>query len=241
MTINNQQSTTSFYLRPRTSKANSEQCSKGPAPHLKRIRKVFSSSFIFWKRVTGVRKIKYLNIRRLSFSSGGFSLFEVVLALSIFSIIVTIVGSVFAFLIKTQARALNAQKIQENGQFILETVARELRVANCLSTDVNCQTRLSDSDCSVPRNTITIQHPVNGTVVYNLTNNTVTRSVGGLASQISSNGVRIANLNFCIQNNSSSDGKQSKVTIQLMTEAGSGRDYVSAKLQTTLSLRTLAD
>lgn len=173
----------------------------------------------------------------------GFTLMELMVAVAIFSTLLVMVGGIFVFAVRLQARAFNQRKMQENVQFILESMARELRVADCISSDPLCASsqRTSDNDCAVSNSSLVFQHPLNGSVRYFLQNQQVMRQVGAIVTQLSSSDVQFTRLNFCIDHNSASDNAQSRVTIIMAAQAGSGRELESMQVQTSLSLRFLND
>src|SRR3989344_7482502 len=165
----------------------------------------------------------------------GFTLIELLVAVFIFSILVTIAGGSFVSALSLQRRALNIKNTEENGRFILELMARELRVANPINTpDTSCP----GSGASI----LSFQHPVNGAVVYSLSGGQVHRQVGGSDTIISNPNVEISRLNFCISGNSLNDDKQPRVTIILsLKSGGTMAESGTIDLQTSVSQRVLSD
>ena len=64
----------------------------------------------------------------------GFSLIELVVAVFVFSILIVLAGGSFVGALTMQKRALNIKKVEENGRFILELMAREIGVATPINT-----------------------------------------------------------------------------------------------------------
>ena len=80
-------------------------------------------------------------LARLSFSlkkSGGFTLVEIMVAFLIFSIILTVFSSVFLSSSQLQKKAFNIQQAEENANYILESMAKEIRVSKISGPDTNC-------------------------------------------------------------------------------------------------------
>lgn len=165
----------------------------------------------------------------------GFTLIELLVAVFVFSILVTLAGGSFVSTLSLQRRALNMKNTEENGRFILELMARELRVANPINTpDTNCPVSGASS--------LIFQHPVNGAVVYSLSGGQVHRQVGGTDTIISSPNVEVARLNFCISGNTANDDKQPRVTVILSLKSGGTMvESSTIDLQTTVSQRVLSD
>src|SRR3989344_3831266 len=162
----------------------------------------------------------------------GFTLIEVIVALFALGIILSIIGGVFSQALFFQRRALNAQKIEENLNLVMEAMAREVRVARIITPDNNC---------GVPEVTsVTIEHPVNGTVRYFLADNAVHREVEGVDSVMSSNTVQFTKLQFCISGNTDpDDNMQPRMTILASVQSTDTNQQAKEDYQTTLSLRLL--
>ena len=168
-------------------------------------------------------------------NKNGFTLVELIVAVFIFSVLVTIASGSFVSALSLQRRALNIKKVEENGRFILELMARELRVANPINTASN--------DCpSSGTSTLSFEHPVNGSVQYSLTANQVHRLINGVDTMISNPDVEISQLVFCISGNTVNDNTQPRVTIILgLRSGGSSNAAATIDLQTTVSQRVLSD
>ncbi|MEK7579593.1 MAG: prepilin-type N-terminal cleavage/methylation domain-containing protein [Patescibacteria group bacterium] len=161
----------------------------------------------------------------------GFTLIELIVSIFLFSILVFVAGGSFVGALATQRRALNMKKVEENGRFIIELMAREIRVANPINT--------SNSTCPGP-SVLSFQHPVNGAIEYSVSNNQIQRRVGGVNTIISNPDVMVSRLNFCISGNSTGDDKQPRVTIILGLSSSSAQSE-AIDLQTTVSQRVLSD
>jgi prepilin-type N-terminal cleavage/methylation domain-containing protein len=169
--------------------------------------------------------------------SHGFSLIELLVAATIFSFVVAGVSGLFVQALDLQRRAGGIQKIQENAQYVLESIAREVRVSKITGPDTNC----NPSDAS--NYTLTITHPVNGTVTYAYDSvlGIITRNAGGSGPQpITTTNVFFKKLAFCVSG-SGADKAQARVTIPMTIESTDGRtsNRVSVSLQTTIISRDL--
>lgn len=164
----------------------------------------------------------------------GYTLIELIIAIFIFSILTTIASGGFVSTLSLQRKALNIKRVEENGRFILEMMAREIRLANPINSP--------DTNCPTSNSVLNFQHPINGNIEYSLIGNIVHRKVNGVDSIISGSDVEILRLNFCISGNTPNDGKQPKVTIILSLKSGGGaKEAVILDLQTTVSQRILAN
>ena len=165
----------------------------------------------------------------------GFTLVELIVAVFIFSVLVALAGGSFISALSLQRRALNIKKVEENGRFILELMAREIRVANPIAT--------GDNSCPASGTSIlAFTHPVNGAIEYSLSGNQVHRRVNGVDSIISSPDVEASRLIFCISGNTTGDDRQPRVSIILgLKTPGSAADVAFLDLETSVSQRVLSD
>jgi len=169
----------------------------------------------------------------LNANNSGFTLVEMMVAFLIFSIILTIFSSVFLSSSQLQKRAFNIQQAEENANYVLESMAKEIRVSKISGPDSNCP--------SSPASTLSITHPVNGNIVYSLNGTSVQRTVGGTVTTISSNTVDFTRLQFCISGTPTEDKKQPRVTILASIRSKKTQQQASVDIQTTVSQRFLSD
>lgn len=182
----------------------------------------------FFKRL--YRKILNLNKERAK----GATLVETLVAVFVFGIVVIIFGGSFAQALRVQRRAFNTQQIEDSASFILATMTKELRVS-AISTG-------SDTSCpSFPGNSLTITHPVNGTITYAVVNSAVHRTVGGVDTVISPDGVEFTLLQFCVSGSNLADQKQPRITIMARVRSKNVSEQASVDVQTTVSARQLTD
>lgn len=163
----------------------------------------------------------------------GFTLVEILAAFVIFSIILTVFSSVFLSSSRMQKGAFNIQQAEENASYVLESMAKEIRVGKISGPDSNCP--------SSPAGTLNIVHPVNGNITYSLSGGAVHRNVNGQDSIISSNTVDFTRLQFCISGTPIGDKKQPRVTILASIKSKKTQQQANIDIQTTVSQRFLSD
>jgi prepilin-type N-terminal cleavage/methylation domain-containing protein len=166
----------------------------------------------------------------------GFSLIELLVAATVFTFLMTAVGGLFVTALDLQRRGTGILKIEENAQFALESIAREVRVSTVSSGDTTCD--LLDPIATA---TITIQHPVNGTVTYWYDRSSGTGVLYRNNQPIISSDVDITAFAFCVSG-SGHDGEQTRVTMPMTLRSLAGRPgtAVSVSLQTTVISRDLS-
>ncbi len=165
----------------------------------------------------------------------GFSLIELLVATAIFMFVVTGVSGLFIQAVDLQRRAAALQKIEENSQFVLESIAREVRVSTITSGDTNC----APPD-PVTTHTLALNHPVNGAVTYTYDRSSDVGIVSRNGQPITSGDVDISAFAFCVSG-STTDQQQTRVTIPMTLQVVGNRAASSApvSLQTTIVSRDL--
>ncbi|MFH1129222.1 MAG: prepilin-type N-terminal cleavage/methylation domain-containing protein [Patescibacteria group bacterium] len=156
----------------------------------------------------------------------GFTLIELLVAMSIFIVVITIVFGLFSSAIKGQRRVIAMQNIQENARFMLEFMAKEIRMSIINSPD-----GVSD--------TLSITRSDGDDVVYAISNGRIFRDSPSSDDAISAEEVFVTG-NFFIEG-VGIDDTQPKVTIEIKVQGIGDRPEEQAfiDVQTTLSQRVL--
>jgi prepilin-type N-terminal cleavage/methylation domain-containing protein len=167
-------------------------------------------------------------------SNAGFTLTEILVVALIFSLVVIIFSSAFINSSGLQKKAFNIQQVVENASYVLESMAKEIRVSKIYGPDTN--------NCpSSPAGSLVIDHPVNGRITYSLSGGAVHRNVNGQDSIVSSDNVEFTRLQFCILGTAIGDGKQPRVIIQASIRSKSALQQSRIDIQTAVSQRFLTD
>ncbi len=167
----------------------------------------------------------------------GFSLVELLVAATIFTFVVTAVSGLFLQALDIQRRAAGIQKIQENALYVLESITREVRVSVVTSGDADCLSPVSLTT------TLTIDHPVNGPVIYEYSQLVTSGGTIGMikrnGEQITSADVDVTAFAFCVSG-SGADGLQTRVTIPMTLQTVGGKTINAVSLQTTIVSRDVS-
>ena len=153
----------------------------------------------------------------------GYTLIELLVALSIFVIVVIVVLGLFSMAIKGQRKIIAQQNVQENARFLLEFMAKEIRMST-----INSSNGVLGS--------LAITRSDGDPVDYTITSGKLFRN----DKQVNSDEVTITGF-FSIEGYGESDGFQPKVTISIGVNDTSGKVEGRAKIniQTTLSQRNI--
>lgn len=171
--------------------------------------------------------------------NAGFSLFETLVTILLFTLVFMIVGGAFVSSLSIQRRAFNLQTIEENMNFVLEAMAKEIRVATSISTlDTNSP---GTNNCASPATSLSFVHPVNGSIVYSLSGTSIQRSVNGVANPITSNTIQVTRMQFCISGRTIDDTQQPRVAIIVSFRSTKVSQRTVIDTQTTVSQRFLSN
>jgi len=155
----------------------------------------------------------------------GVTLMELIVSLALFSIVVIVVLSLFSMGISSQRKVLALQKVQENARFILEFMAKEIRMG-VVSTATS--------------SSLTIIRPGGEVIDYAFTGQNIQRTSDTSSGPINSADVIVIG-SFYVNGLGNTDGLEPKVTIAVSVQGQGTKAEEQARidLQTTLSQRTL--
>lgn len=165
-------------------------------------------------------------------NENGFTVVEVLVTSLIFSIIAMSISAIFIQIINLERRAFAVQKIQDNALLVFEEISRDMRVSRISNQE--------SPNCTAT--SITLIHPIKGTVIYQASSGTVQRSVnGGSYIDVSSSNVNFTKMNFCILGSLSNDNQSPRVSIVTSIQNRTGKDILQINLQTTVTSRDFTD
>ncbi len=162
----------------------------------------------------------------------GFTVVEVLVTSLIFSMVAITVSAIFIQIINLERRGFAVQKIQDNSLLVMEEMSRDVRVSRISNQD--------SANCSAT--TITLIHPIKGTVIYQMTNGTIQRNVnGGGFVDVSGSNVNFTRMNFCILGSLANDNQSPRVAIVTSVQNRTGKEILQIDLQTTITSRSVLD
>ena len=150
------------------------------------------------------------------------TLIELLVAMTIFTVVILIVLGLFSTGISGQRKVIALQKVQENARFLLEFITKEIRMSTI--------TAYTPSSLSIIRSDGVT------TVDYTFTGQNIERS----GDPINSDDILITG-SFYASGLGTGDGLQPRITIIINAQGRGSKVEENAKinLQTTLSQRTL--
>ncbi|MBF0511281.1 MAG: hypothetical protein HQL13_03030 [Candidatus Omnitrophica bacterium] len=149
--------------------------------------------------------------------SKAFTIYEFVLVIVLVSILFAVTAPLMLEIAASWQGAQNTNEMTASAQIAMDRMIREIRLINS-NTSVNTASASSFQFVDVNNNTIT----------YNVNNNHLIRTVGGVANQLADN---VTNLTFTYYNSSGS-------TIASATVSPSATNIVRIVIDLTLTLGT---
>jgi prepilin-type N-terminal cleavage/methylation domain-containing protein len=164
----------------------------------------------------------------------GFTLIELMVASSIFIIVMVVAIGAVLSIVDANRKAQSINSVMTNLNFAVETMVREINTGYDLCAPSGCRT-----DTAVTSSELSFINGAGQNVTYRLVNNQIAKSVNGNGVfntdiPITAPEVNITGMQFYVQGHGSSDGMQPIVLLLIQGTAGA-----SAKSQSTFRIETL--
>jgi len=174
-------------------------------------------------------------------SNKGFTLVELMVSVSIFSLVMVIsMGSILTVL-DANRKSQNNRAVMDNLNSSLEGMTRQIRFGinyHCGTTGVLSQPQ----DCSNGGNSLTLLSQTGVLVTFSLSGGRIVRNDGGINYYVTSPDIIVENLTFWVFGSSPYSGNlnQPRVIVLIRGYSGSDSDTRSSfSLQTTISQRQI--
>lgn len=173
----------------------------------------------------------------------GFTLIEIIVAATIFSIVISAVSSLLVMSLRGQRNIFIQQNLVDNTRFALEQMSRQIRMAQSDETGVctgtagamysSGGTSLSFIDYQNPGNCLTYE--LSGTKIKKQSD------TGQPFVDLTADDININRLNFIVHGRDVRDSEQARVTIVIEAEGAnqSAGGLPGILLQTTISARNI--
>lgn len=183
-------------------------------------------------------------MKKYSYNKKGFSLMEMLLAITVFIIIVLSATRIFQMVVQGQRQAIAAYHVQENLKYFFEVMSKEVRMATKDTTDECYPSGSTDELYIAEEDNLYFKNFEGECVHYSVENdNGINRfkiERGGQSAYITTSNININSLKFDVSSEviGGLQSEQPSVTVNLNAEAiASELDKSEMTLQTTITSR----
>ena len=203
---------------------------------------------------TMIKKLEVNNLKAKNSNLKAFTLGELLVAMSLFTILVSIAAGGFVKAMKTQRTLTALMAANDNVSLVVEQIAREMRTGYRFCTE-SSPLRISDDpereeECrSLASNEIMFVNSKNETVFYKIENGFIRRAVssifperGNNYKEITGNNVSIKDFRINLMGNQPNDNLPPRITIFFsVAPRGPNLEDITTNIQTTISSRVPED
>lgn len=160
-------------------------------------------------------------------NTAGFTLIELIVAVGIFGLVVTMATSIFVIAVVSQRRIISLRNIEDNARFALESMTREIRTGKNFSSSVN---------------SLSFTNAKSESVIYRLNSKTIEKSSDGGVNYfvVTGSEATIDYLNFYLMGEAPPpDKSQPRITITIGVTSQVGSQISNIRIQNTVSERSL--
>jgi len=159
-------------------------------------------------------------------NESGLTLIELIVAIGIFGLVISMVFGIFGLAIVSQRRIIALRNVEDNIRFAIESMAREIRTGKNFSSGAG---------------SLSFTNAKGEAIVYRLNGNIVEKSSDGGASYsvVTGSETNINYLNFYLRGQAAGDGLQPRITITIGATSQVDNQSANLRVQTTVSERFL--
>ena len=156
----------------------------------------------------------------------GLTLIELIVAIGIFGLVVSMGFGIFSIAITSQRRIIALKNVEDNIRFALESMAREIRTGQNFSGGIGL---------------LSFTNAKGEAVIYRLSGSIIEKSSDGGTNYLPVTGsdTTVNYLNFYLAGQAANDGLQPRITVTIGAISQVGNQNSNLKIQTTVSARLL--
>ncbi|MCX6813274.1 MAG: type II secretion system protein [Candidatus Azambacteria bacterium] len=170
--------------------------------------------------------MRITNIKNKLKDKRGLTLIELIVAIGVFGLVVSMAFGIFVLAIVSQRRIIALRNVEDNARFALESMAREIRTGKNFSGGAG---------------SLSFTNAKGELVIYRLNGGIVEKSSDGGAnySAVTGSETTVNYLNFYLMGQAPGDGLQPRITVTMGVASQVGNQSANLKVQTTISGRFL--
>lgn len=168
----------------------------------------------------------------------GFTLIEIIVAMTIFSIAVGAISSLFVMSLRGQRNVIAQQNLADNTRFALEHMSRQIRMAQ--RDESGSCTGTAKSTYDIGGASLTFVDYTSNCLTYALSGGKIRMRPDTFKAflDLTSDDIQVSSLNFDVNGRTAEDGEQPRVTISVNAQ-DANLNTAEILLQTTVSNRNV--
>jgi len=167
----------------------------------------------------------------------GTTLFELVVAMSIFVILILAVTSIYQLVYQSQRNAIDARNTQESMRYVMEVFSKELRSAkrdgNVFTAGI-CANVADGQIYDTTGSVLNFRNYKDQCMRYYLNGNSLMVNRGAVTASATPNEIKVSNLQFVVQGITEQARVTFKADVEALNRTGNKQQL---KIQTTVSSR----
>lgn len=195
-------------------------------------------------KVKNIDKNKPLGMCYALRSEGGYSFMELIVAIGLFAVVVTLMTGTFFISLRGQGKTTTAQNVSDNARYAMEVISKEIRMGKGYSIVLN-PSQIKFTSSMPNRNNAQVSFfldtDITSGTYHQIMFDDDTNINLPFEDSITSNNVEVTNLEFIVSDPVPPPDSQPRITIIMQVKSkGTNPDIASSiDLQTTISSRSL--
>lgn len=178
-----------------------------------------------------------IGIKRKAKNQAGTTLFELVVAMAIFIVLILAVTSIYQLVYQAQRNAVDARNTQESMRYVMEVFSKEMRSAKRdgdAFTPGICSNVTDGQIYETTGSELNFRNYKDACVKYYLSGNTLMVNHGTTIASATPNEIKVSNLQFMVQGTTEQPRVTMKADIEVLKRTSNKQQL---KIQTTISSR----
>jgi prepilin-type N-terminal cleavage/methylation domain-containing protein len=173
------------------------------------------------------------NLKKKIFSDKGFTMVELIVAMSVFIVLLTVAVGAFVKIMRTQRGLVDRMAVNSNTGLVLEQIIREIRTGYFFCGD-------GTSACNInSASSIKFINHEGKSISYSLSGGAITQTIGGDSVVLTAADVLIKDLNFQVTQANGSICNPWRITVKMKIASRDSETERDVKIQSTVSSRVL--
>jgi prepilin-type N-terminal cleavage/methylation domain-containing protein len=170
--------------------------------------------------------------KKRGFSNKGFTMVELIVAMAVFIVLLTVAVGTFVKIMRTQRGLIDRMAVNSNTGLVLEQIVREIRTGYFFCGD-------GTSACNESGSSISFINHEGKSISYSLSGGAIIQTIGGNSVVLTAADVLIKDLNFQVTQADGNICNPWRITVKMKIASRDSEPERDVKIQSTVSSRVL--